>query len=151
MNPPPVSTFIQHSSHDCSGLLDFAQSDCNTSSELVSATGFMLGVCNTNLQQDCNPRLENSTKACFELRQRHNQTVNVILVDYPEEALPSESVTEVARMLNKINVQTYVTVHVTTGPVFTIEPAMPTTMNTGVCLLSNFIVILTMVAIVMLL
>ena len=138
MNPAPVSTFQQTSpSLDCSGLLEFAQY-CNTSSELISATGFMLGTsCNSNIQKDCNPRLENSTRSCFELRQLHNQTVNVILVDYPEQAEPSESVTEVARMLNVVNMHTYLMPFTTT-----------VTRDTGVHLVSDFPVILTVVVIV---
>ena len=110
MNSVPISmsTFEELSSTnpDCSGLYESVQY-CNTSSELISATGFTLGVCNNEVQMDCNRRLKNVTNECHKVRQQYEQAVNVILVNYPEQATSPNTVFEVAEMLNMRNVETY--------------------------------------------
>jgi hypothetical protein len=110
MNPAPISmsTFEQPSStsHDCSGLYESVQY-CNISSELISATGFTLGVCNNDVQLDCNRLLEGVANQCHDMRQQYGQTVNVILVNYPEQATAPDTVFDVAEMLNLRNIETY--------------------------------------------
>lgn len=146
INPAPVSmsTFEQPSStsHDCSRLYESVQY-CNTSFELISATGFTLGICNNDVQKDCNTQLENVTNECHKVRQQYGQTVNVILVNYPEQATPPNTVFEVAEMLNTRNIKTYlplVTTTVTESDVTT-NPIANTT-SSGRCALSNSIVII---------
>ena len=53
MNPAlSFYTFTKQSTNtDCSSLVESVQ-HCNTTTELFSATGFVLGVCNDNVQQD---------------------------------------------------------------------------------------------------
>ena len=150
MNPAPVSmsTFRQPSStsHDCSRLYESVQY-CNTTSELISATGFMLGICNTNVQRDCNIRLENVTSECHKVRQQFGETVNIILVNYPEQATSPNTIFEAAEILNTRNIETYlqrmttaVTVTVTESDVIT-----NTTAKAARCMPSNFVVIMTLI------
>ena len=145
MNPAPVSmsTFVQPSStsNDCSRLNESAQY-CNTSSELISATGFALGVCNTNVQLDCNVQLENITSVCHDVRQQYGQTVNVILVNYPEQAVSPNTVFDVADMLNQRNVETYLPSMMTTQFEVTTNATTKAASNAGRCVLSNFIIVL---------
>ena len=157
MNPAPVSmsTFEQPSStnHDCSGLYDSIQY-CNTSSELISATGFTLGVCNNDVQLDCNRRLENVTNECHKVRQQYGQTVNVILVNYPEQATSPNTVFVVAEMLNLRNIETYLPLMTTAAvtesdDVTTNATANATFPSGGRCVLSNFVGIIIVTAVLL--
>lgn len=147
MNPAPVSmyTFTQQLSinNDCSTLVESAQ-HCNTSFDLFAATGFMLGVCNTNVQQDCNSQLTNYTTMCYLMRLQYNQTVNVILVNYPEQANVPDTVFDVSNMINERNIETYLPVtysaQSTTSEIITAENSQRCT-----CVLSNVILILSIV------
>ena len=119
MNPPPISmsSFMQPtwSSILCYRIYESIQY-CNTSSELVSADGFIpVGICNDHAQLDCNGRLENVTKECYSMRQQYNQTVNVILVNYPEQATSPNTVIDVAEKLNFINVEIYLNYSISTA------------------------------------
>ena len=119
MNPPPISmsSFMQPtwSSILCYRIYESIQY-CNTSSELVSADGFIpVGICNDHAQLDCNGRLENVTKECYIMRQQYGQTVNVILVNYPEQATSPNTVIDVAETLNFINVEIYLNYSITTA------------------------------------
>ena len=126
MNPAPVSiyTFTEQSTNtDCSSLVESAQ-HCNTTTELFSATGFVLGVCNDNVQQDCNSRLANYSDVCYQMRQQYGQTVNVLLVNYPEQAKSPNTVFEIAEKLNKRNVQMYLSTTTTNSSNSTVTTAI---------------------------
>lgn len=146
MNPAPISKYSftqQITSNECSQLVECAQ-QCNVSSELISATGYLLGICNTDVQQDCNSQLSNYAEECYQMRQQYGQTVNVILVNYPEQANFPNTVFEVAKLLNERNVKKYLP---TTKPIIaTTKPiiaATSVTRNSGKRVLSNFIIIVT--------
>ena len=161
MNPAPVSmsTFEQPSStsRDCSRLHESVRY-CNTSYELISATGFMLGVCNNNVQLECNRLLEEVTSQCHGIRQQYGQTVNIILVNYPEQATSPDTVFAVAEMLNMRNVEIYLppkpTAAVTESESDVTTNVTVTTAKAtsgGRCILPNSIgVIITIVTIVLL-
>lgn len=131
MNPAPVSKYTftgpPSTSNECSRLIECAQ-QCNTSSELFSATGYLLGICNTDVQQDCNPRLADYAEECYRMRQQYNQTVNVILVNYPEQAVFPNTVFEVAKLLNERNIDKYLQ---TTTTTYTVQSIITTTSVTG--------------------
>ena len=158
MNPAPVSmsTFEQPSStsRDCSRLHESVQY-CNTSSELISATGFTLGVCNDDVQLDCNRLLEEVTNLCHNIRRQYGQIVNVILVNYPEQATSPDTVFAVAEMLNMKNIETYLplkpTVAVTESDVTTNETVTAKATSGGRRMLPNSVgVIITIVTIMLL-
>ena len=113
INPPPRSTFVpgSWSGNACPGLLDSALR-CNTSEEFVLATGFTLGQCIPEGQMDCNPRLLNATYACYDLRLQFNQTVNTLLVDFPEQAGDNNSVFQVTKAINAENLERYLGINV---------------------------------------
>lgn len=148
MNLSPVLkySFTQQmtTSNDCSQLVECAQ-QCNISSELVSATGYMLGICNTDVQQDCNSQLSSYVEECYQMRQQYGQTVNVILVNYPEQANLPNTVFEVAKLLNERNVKKYLP---TTRPQSFITTT-PITGSNGKCVLPNCVVILLVLALML--
>lgn len=145
MNPPPISkySFLQPSSTStsCAGLIDCAE-QCNSTTELLSATGYMLGLCNTNVQQDCNMRLADYIEECHGMRQQHDKTINVILVNYPELG---DAVFEAASLVNERNLARYIPSATTVQPNTTSATTDFTTAKSMRGVVSNISLILTII------
>ena len=75
------------------------------------------------------------------MRQQYKRTVNVILVNHPEQATSPNTVFEVAEMLNMRNVETYLPFRPTASNVTTNVTVTTKAASSGRCMLSNFIVI----------
>ena len=144
MNPAPISKYSfsppTPTNGNCFGLLECAQ-QCNSTTELLTATGFMLGACNDVIQQDCNVRLSEYIEECYMMRQQYEQTINVILVNYPELG---DAVFETSRLVNERNVASYLP-STTTQSITSSGGNFTTTGGCVMCVVSNMVLLLPLI------
>lgn len=116
INPTPFSTLAPQGlsfGENCrqSGIFEHA-SRCNVTiardEDLVIAIGYTLVICINEGQASCNEILRNSTEVCYGLRQEGNRTINIVLVDYPNSGMDSNSVFAVVSDFNRRNVLQYI-------------------------------------------
>ena len=105
-SPASTWTAVTPSHTNCSVIVDTANSSrCTHRPVLLEVSVYSFGICIADMSQRCHALLYEATLSCYNKRQQSNHTVNVILVDYPEQATSPYTVTETAMWLNKKNIR----------------------------------------------
>ena len=103
----------------CVGIIGSASRQCKQESDsgfielagfgTISATSVFLGPsCVKGMAKLCSRSLKRAAEVCYKQREKHNKTVNVLLVDYPvSEYYPKQSVVDIAKFMNEKNIKTF--------------------------------------------
>lgn len=123
----------------CSPLLGHPQR-CNIEEEFLKSPGYSHGfLCNQELQLLCNELVLETATECFNLRNSlYNRTVNTVLVDYPEDGTGQDTVFEVARELNIINIRTFLGVDLSGAAHHSPTSAAVVTLLSIICAVLHF-------------
>ena len=108
VNAPPASTWtaVTTSHTSCSVVVDIANSSLCTNRPVLLEVGvYNFGICISDMSQRCHALLYKATGICYNKRQQSNLAVNMVLVDYPEQAPSPYTVMETARWLNEKNIR----------------------------------------------
>ena len=93
---------------NCNSLIEYTRGACDVCTDLFSVDSIgSRGNCIVDTAELCNEVTYNVTKACYDLRMEYGKTVNVIEVDFEDQAPEGLSVVQVANMLNDLNVAYY--------------------------------------------
>ena len=90
---------------NCDSLIGFTRDECNVCDDLYSIDAIgNRGNCLSATAELCNMVTLNATMECLRLRMEYGKTLNVIEVDYPNRSPEGLSVVDVAKKVNELNV-----------------------------------------------